>query len=467
MTEHLRLQDTGRPKTPVRDPCFWLWFVALALATALHYGSDPLRALLLEVPLRPPPCPAERLLFLLPVAISAMSYGATAGWLTIVLSLLIMLPRVATAPHRPEGTLLEIAVMLALAVPLNWILSHRGPKWQAGEEEQRCPEQLRASEKRYRELFENASDAIWVQDSTGRLVDANAACARLTGYKLHELIGRPARRLLRQPLAAGRHELPLRRKDGSEVIVELVVTPIPGDSQVSRWQCIVRDITERQRREETIRFFARQILRVQEEERHRIARELHDSTTQTLTVLSQRLEALALEQATLPQETIQRICGMRHIVKDAIEEIRRFSQNLRPPALDALGLLASLEEMAAGAQREQSITVEVRALGQVRRLEPEVELALFRIVQEALTNARRHAHPSEVIITLWFKEDSVRAAIRDDGRGVHLPDHLSDLLTTGRMGLVGIQERAQLLGGTASIRSRPGQGTTVCVELPV
>ncbi|NIV30886.1 MAG: hypothetical protein GWN58_15750 [Anaerolineae bacterium] len=211
-----------------------------------------------------------------------------------------------------------------------------------------------------------------------------------------------------------------------------------------------REQAERRTREETSRFFVRQILRAQEEERGRIARELHDSTVHTLSNLHQHMEALALNREILPREATRRIHKMEHSVGDAIKEVRRFSQNLRPPALDALGLLPSLEEMAANLQRERGITVEVQALGQVRRLEPEVELAVFRIVREALNNVHRHAHASEAIVTLWFKRDKVRATVRDDGRGFILPDHVRDLMAAGRMGLVGI-----------------GDGTTVSVELSV
>ncbi len=228
-----------------------------------------------------------------------------------------------------------------------------------------------------------------------------------------------------------------------------------------------RQQTERRAREEASRFFVRQVLRAQEEERGRIARELHDSTVQMLSSLHQHLEILALDREILSEEMTGRIYKMERIVGDAIEEVRRFSQNLRPPALDALGLLPSLEEMAANLEREQGIAVQVHALGRVRRLEPEVELALFRIVQEALNNVHRHAQASEAIVTLWFKERTVRATIRDDGRGFSMPDHLRDLLATDRMGLVGIQERAEILGGAADIHSKSGDGTTVCVELPV
>jgi len=341
-----------RIKSLVRDPGLWSWFSALILAMAFHYiSNNPLRGILLEASLQLTPCLAERLLFLLPVALAALKYGAIAGWFTIACSALVMLPRAMTDSCRPESALVETAGVLAVAVWLNGSLS--------------------------------------------------------------------------------------------------------------------RQQAERRAREADNRFFVRQILRAQEEERGRIARELHDSTMQMLSALHQHLETLALDREIIPPQATQRIYKMERLVGDAIEEVRRFSQNLRPPALDALGLLPSLEEMAAHLQREQGIAVEVQALGQVRRLEPEVELALFRIVQEALNNVHQHARASETIVTLWFKEHAVRATIRDDGQGFDAPDHLRDLMAVDQMGLVGIEERAEILGGAADIRSRPGDGTTVSVELPV
>ncbi len=339
-------------KSLVRDTALWLLFGALTLATVLHYlSSSPLRAVFLETRWQLTPCLTERLLFLLPVALSAAKYGATAGWLTIACSFLIMLPRAMTASCQPESALLEIAGVLGLAAFLNWSIS--------------------------------------------------------------------------------------------------------------------RQQAERQAREEASHFFAQQVLRAQEEERGRIARDLHDSTVQMLGTLHQHLEALAFDREIFPQEVIQRLHKMERIVDGMIEDVRRFSQNLRPSALDALGLLPSLEDMAANLQQEHGIRARVQALGQVQRLEPEVEITLFRIVQEALNNVHRHARASEVVVSLWFGKDKVQITIWDDGQGFTLPDRPHDLIAAGRMGLAGIRERVDILGGTVDIYSKPGDGTMVSVELPV
>ncbi len=458
----------SRARRLLRDRCFWLWLLTLALAAALHFGGgNPVRDLLLQVSPRLTPCLVERLLFLLPVALAAGLLSARAGALAIALSALAMLARAAATSCQPADTLPEIAGVLALAVLGAWMLSHLRAERQAREEAQRVGlERLRASEVRYRGLFENASDAIWVQDDQGRVVDANAACAQLTGYAQSDLIGQPGERFLPMPVGAGRRELVLRRKDGRQVFVELVAAPLAGDGRASGWQCMARDITERRRREEATRLFARQVVQAQEEERRRIARELHDSTVQALAALSNHLEALMLDQESLPPAVNQRVHKMQGLASAASEEARRFCHDLRPPALDDLGLLPCLEELAADFRREQGLTVAVQARGLVRRLAPEVELALYRIVQESLTNVLRHARATEAIVYLRFAPDAVRVEVRDDGQGCELPEHLSDLTARGCLGLAGIYERAHLLGGAAEVRSAPGRGTVVSVEVP-
>lgn len=447
----------------LRQRSLWLWLVTLALATTLHVSAgNPVRAMLIRVSLRLTPCLAERLSFLVPVILAAWSFGAGAGALTVAVSLAVMLIRAAVSSCQPEGALWEITGVLALAVLLNWVFARLRAEERGREREREVGlERLRASEQRFRSLFEKASDAIWLQDGSGRLVEANAACSALTGYALKELVGQATGRFLQEPLAEGNQERTLRRKDGTEVVVEVVVSPVPDG-----WLCIARDVTERHLREESTRFFARHVLQAQEEERRRIARELHDGTVQSLVVISNHLEALAWDGPILPPVARERVRQMQDLVREAVAEARRFAHNLRPPALDDLGLLPSLEELAAGLRRDEGLAVEVLVLGQERRLSPESELALYRIVQEALNNVRRHARATEVVVNLRFFPDAVRVVVRDDGQGCELPEFVGDLVASGRLGLAGIYERAHLLGGRAEIRSAPGKGTTVWVELP-
>jgi signal transduction histidine kinase len=145
--------------------------------------------------------------------------------------------------------------------------------------------------------------------------------------------------------------------------------------------------------------------------------------------------------------------------------VRRFSRDLRPSVLDDLGLLPALEGLMADVKGD-SIEAELRIYGDRRRLTHEAELVLFRIVQEALSNVRRHSRASRVVTEVEFGESTVRISVEDNGQGFEPPGRTDDLAAMGKLGLVGMRERAQLIGGTVAVESELGKGTTVIVEVP-
>ncbi len=217
---------------------------------------------------------------------------------------------------------------------------------------------------------------------------------------------------------------------------------------------------------ENMRFYARQITRAQEDERKRIARELHDDTAQALINLSRRLDDLTISREQLSESAIGRLEELQELIDGILRGVRRFSRDLRPSVLDDLGLLPALEGLLADV-KEDGIETELKVCGDRRRLLPEVELALFRIVQEALSNVRRHSQASRVVTTVEFGEGRVRITVDDNGQGFELPDRTGDLAATGKLGLIGMHERARLLGGTLLIQSEPDKGTKVMVDTPI
>jgi signal transduction histidine kinase len=217
---------------------------------------------------------------------------------------------------------------------------------------------------------------------------------------------------------------------------------------------------------ESARFYARQITWAQEEERKRIARDLHDETIQVLVTISRRLELATLPQQS-PEATVRYLADLQELVSDTLRGLRRFVQDLRPPALDHLGLVAALAGWANGLEEESGIEVEVKVEGEARRLAPEQELDLFRIFQEALHNVRRHSEATRVTVDVAFHPGKMRMLISDDGRGFDVPDRMDGLVSAGRLGLIGMFERARLLGGTLVIQSEPGKGTNVVVDVPM
>ena len=344
-------------------------------------------------------------------------------------------------------------------------------------------EQLLSSEQRYRELFEHAHDAIWLHDLNHNIIAANRSCTRLTGYSIEELQNMKAYDLIRDTSIVDSSdrvseinqtaddgqllETKLHRKDGAEAWVQLSTNPIFTDGRPVAFQYIARDITEEKRMRENERFYLRQVTIAQEEERKRIARELHDDTVQELIVLSRELDELGSKAKGLSTEEKARIDNLWQQTNNIVSGVRRLSQDLRPATLDRLGLLTSVEWLASNTKEYSGIDVEVSSYGEQQRLDPEVELVLFRIVQEALSNIWRHSKATAAWIAIDFKDDKIVTTIRDNGQGFSVPSGIGDLAKEGKLGLAGMKERAKLIHGSVAVESESGKGTIVAVEVPV
>lgn len=352
------------------------------------------------------------------------------------------------------------------------------------QDQSRIVEQLRLSEERYRQLFENAHDAIWVQDLSGRNIAANDAAARLIGYQYGaEIVGRDVRdyippeslalaREIRDKLARGEvveqpYEQKLIRKDGSEVILKLTTNLLTSDGKPTAFQHIARDITTERRLQENMRYYVQQITEAQEEESRRIARELHDSTLQNLIASVHKLENFCQGNPVAAEMDSGFLRELGGRLREIVQEIRAFSRDLRPSILDDLGLIPSVEWLVEELRRNSKVQVNFEVIGVERRFSPPTEVALFRIIQEALRNIVKHALATVVEVEVAFRMAETVVTIADNGIGFEAPRSLSELPRTGRLGLLGMQERARLIGATLEIRSAPGQGTTLTVTVPV
>jgi len=215
-----------------------------------------------------------------------------------------------------------------------------------------------------------------------------------------------------------------------------------------------------------VRRYVAAITHSQEEERKRIARDLHDDTVQSLIAIGQRIE---LCRASLddPAEARAQLTDLRRMVTGVIQSIRHFSRELRPLALEDLGLVPALQVLVNDLARTDSLEADLEIDGQPQGLTPDLEVAIYRIVQEALQNVRKHAHASEVSVRAVFTDKGVALAVRDDGVGFVVSPNLTDLASQGSFGLMGIEERAQLFGGELEIHSQPGHGTEIKVTLPL
>lgn len=349
-------------------------------------------------------------------------------------------------------------------------------------ERKRAEEALRESEERYRELFENARDAIYVHDLEGKYTSINRAAETLSGYTreeilgrnfaefvAHEHIGRACDCLLAKLEKEGEttYEVEVIAKDGRRVPVEVSSRAIYENGKLVGVQGTARDITERKQAQDTLRMFSRQLIEAQEDERRRIARDLHDQIGQTLTAVKMNLY------------TVQRFCNepeAAHCLKDNIDAVdealrlvRDLSVDLRPPLLDDLGLPTALCWYVDRYEKRAGVTTEVviELPNQNERFSRELETACFRIAQEALTNVARHARATHVLLQLTRTATTLDMVVRDDGAGFDPAALRKRARRVATLGLVGMQERAHAAGGEIQIHSKIGRGTEVRFTVPV
>ncbi len=477
-------QATRRLWGAIRSLELWVAIAMFMVAIPIHYPEHLLPFLQIEEPgsvLGLERHAIERIFILLPITYVGFLFGIRAGLVASGISLAIMLPRAVFISAERADALVDVSAVTTVGVVINF-----GFERIRRERERRrlMADQLQLSEERYREIFDNAHDAIWVQDMDGRITMANRACAEVTGYSPEELVGMRAREFLskesldkarevRQRLLAdqtidGSYEQEIIKRDGTPARLWLTTSLITSNGQPKAFHLIARDITEQTRLQQNLRFYLQHFTRAQEHERQRIARELHDETAQSLLLTAQRLDRLgsnrARETATNRAEEMK---DLRGEVLQTLANLRRLTQDLRPRILDDLGLVPALEWLADDLPNQYGVEASVEVDDALPELSQEAQLLLFRIAQEALRNAGRHSGATRAAISLRVCGDRIKMTVKDDGRGFKLPKDISDLATTGKLGLLGMYERARLLCGSFDIRSEPGQGTTVLVELPI
>jgi two-component system sensor histidine kinase UhpB len=238
---------------------------------------------------------------------------------------------------------------------------------------------------------------------------------------------------------------------------ELTLPPEEEGEEVARLATAFRRMLGRI--EDERRRSGRLVLRAQEEERRRLARDLHDEVNQALTAILLRLEALS--QAA-PPELAEELTELKRLVNQAMNELLQLARQLRPTALDDHGLLPAMVSQVRRFAAQTGIKADLNATGENMPLQPDEELAVYRIAQEALANIARHADASLVEVDLRSGDGGVELKVRDDGRGFS-PDHAGH---KGGLGLGGMAERARLVGGELTIDSRPGSGTELCLRVP-
>ncbi|MBE0544982.1 MAG: PAS domain S-box protein [Verrucomicrobia bacterium] len=349
----------------------------------------------------------------------------------------------------------------------------------------RAEQSFEASQRLIEKTLHSLRSAVFILEAEPvAILYSNPAATRIFGYPRDELVGRSLDFLLLDEAGAQQFrahlreavlekggmsdfEYPMKRKDGTVFPAEHNVVPIKDPTgRVVNWVAAIRDLTVTKQTEDELRSVSRRIIEAQETERLRVARELHDGVNQVLASAKMRLRSVetgVAAQFPAAREILAR-CG--RLLVQALEENRRIAHNLRPSDLDQLGLAAASRNFCKELQARTGLAVKCRIGRDLARLPPAMELNLFRILQEALTNVEKHARAKSAHLQLALKDGAVVLRIQDDGRGFN-PRRLK--VARGRRGGVGLanlRERAALLQGTCEIESKPGHGTIITIRVP-
>ncbi len=329
------------------------------------------------------------------------------------------------------------------------------------------------------ERLDAANDAIFVSGSDEKIAYWNKGAERLYGWARAEVIGRSPHELLRtefpipfEEIARWREEgdwqgeLVHTKRDGTKVTVASRWTALKdAHKNLTGWLAINTDITKRKAAEEATRQLSAQLLRTQDEERRRLARELHDSAGQILAALAMNLGQLKASIKPNAREA-QLLSDSELLLKDVTSELRTISHLLHPPLLDEVGLPSALQWYIDGFAKRSGIDTKLELPPNFGRLVSDFEITIFRIVQECLTNVHRHSGSATAEVCLIQSDGHIQLEIRDQGKGMPVETRLS-LSTAGPMGvgLRGMRERVTQLGGTLDVRSSDA-GTAVTALLP-
>ena len=387
----------------------------------------------------------------------------------------------STAPDRPDPIVIIAAEQAAVQLGRVKERERAEKSLQTRQDltaQRDAQEALRASEDRFRAIFEEAGVGIAIGTPEGVLVRANRALGRFLGHAPEELTGRTLHEMVHvddipatasrlrqaQDGDTGMFDLEKRylRSDGTSVWGRTTVTHL-GDTGLLIG--IVQDIDARKHAEEAVRRLSGRLLHLQDDERRRIARALHESAAQTVAALSMNLQRM--ERMQLAPHAAEALADSLELVTQCSREIRTLSHLLHPPLLDEAGLPSSLRWYVQGFAARSNVEVELKVSDDLGRLPMELEITLFRVVQESLTNVHRHSGSSSASIRLWRAGPEVVLEVEDRGIGVPR-DKLAWVKTqmpaAVGVGIAGMRERLSQLGGTLEIESSP-RGTLVRARL--
>jgi len=343
-------------------------------------------------------------------------------------------------------------------------------------------EALRDSEEFRSSLLQNSPNPIIVLNPDTSIRYVNPAFEKITGFSSSELIGKKAPYpwwtddaldekcgdlYSRMHKGARGVEVLYETKHGEQFWVEMTFVPMKNNGELKYCLSSWIERTEQKRLRENLDFYVMEVTKAQEEERKRIALELHDETIQVLFSLLNDVNEIIKDKGQLPGRDIQQLEQLKAKIDGIMDKVRHFTHQLRPGLLDELGLVPALEALTEEGRTSREPNCCMEVTGRKRRLPSDTELVLFRIVQEALRNVRKHSAATEVTIRIEFASKQLKLHIIDNGCGFRLPKVMGSFVRSGKLGLMGMHERTHLLNGSLTINSEVGKGTTVSVEIPI
>ena len=356
-------------------------------------------------------------------------------------------------------------------------------------EQKRIEQALQNSEQKFRSVFWESPIGLLIYGFDGLLIDINKAgqdlfqlCCRekSTYHNLFDafFVSNDKRERLKSlvPISYeasfGKMDI---EKEGSEVTKEegdfhfyIDITPLSsGQDEPGGYLVQIQNVTEKHNAEERIRILSRKIIESQEEQRRRISRELHDGVAQELSTLNLNLKTIADHPRIADSGLAEMVSKMSNVAQGTITGVRDLAYFLHPPGLDQLGLVRAISEYCEDFGKESGLDVKFYTIGlQSHRLPFQTEINLFRLVQEALNNVRKHADAEHVTVRLAASVPNIILRVTDDGKGFDVQKRLGEALKCKHMGIEGMQERVRMLGGKIEIHSQPLQGTRLVVEVP-
>lgn len=338
-------------------------------------------------------------------------------------------------------------------------------------------------------LLANIHDAIIATNEQDMITTWNRAAEEMYGWPAAEALGRHLKELIRQELIDAdqaavldslaqtgrwRGETRQYRRDGTAFVADITTVALSDEAgRVIGYVSVNRDISERKQVEEMLQagrerlqILSQRLIEAQETERRRVSRELHDEAGQSLTALKISLELMQADLLVESEKSYQILQEAVALTDETMKRIRLLAQGLRPPELDVVGLNLTMEDYCRDFAEHTRLSIDYTGADLPAVLPDEVTICFYRVLQESLTNVAKHAHANHVWVVLHSNADMLSLAVEDDGQGFDAQTAVSVSRQPQSIGLLGMHERLELLGGRLEIRSQPGQGTRLVASAP-